>query len=115
MSVQNPEVKARCSVCGELFHEPDMGAIAGYDYSRRTVSDAHRAMFHSAVKRERGYDPEFLPAMRRLEEARQRRETALLHAIEHDEPFDTETPGPKIYSFRAYTDPDAKEVETRAD
>jgi hypothetical protein len=115
MSRQQVESKTRCSICGALFHEPDMGALPGYDYNRQSVSDAHRAMFHSANPNLREYDREYLPAMRRLEEARQRRSAALLDAMEHNRPLDTDTPGPKIYSFRAYTDPDAKEVTPRAD
>lgn len=105
----------RCSICGALFHEPDMGAIPNYDYSRRTVSDAHRAMFHGANRYNDNYDPEYLPALHRLEEARQRRSAALMDAMEHNKPLDSDTPGPQIYSFRAYTDSDAKEVPPRAD
>ncbi len=88
--------KLLCGLCGHLFHEPDMAAVPNYDYRRTSVSDVHRLMFHAGTQWDLNYDPEYLAASSRFEQARQRRHEAYVTAVRNNEPFSSDTPGPKI-------------------
>jgi hypothetical protein len=92
-----------------------MAAIPNYDYSRTTVSDAHRVMFHSFNRMYREYDPEYFAAAKRLDDAQRRRSADYEDAFREGRPFESDTPGPRILPFRGHIDPNAKEVPRDAD